>query len=469
MNILVITDQFIVGGLETHINTYYESLKKNNNFVFIFDKYVDNGYLKDAKIYCDNFHFNFNVTISEFCEDVQRILNIIIDEKIDIIHVHPFYCLFPTIFAANIAKKKIVFTCHGRGSVTYYNGINDTLLYSFAIKEYISKIFCVSDLYKKWLDNPSKNAVFIPNIVDEKQFPEHKISSNKIWALVSRLDNGKIEEIEKLLLMLPDLDIKEIHIYGTGNMEKELKKFVNNNHLKNKVLFKGYTNNLSVTLNNSYNGVIGQGRVAIESLTMNYPTILIGYYNKIVGVIDDNKFNVLKKVNFVPIDFEDVSVTKLQKEIKLVYSNPSRYQLRNMTTDFFGTKNFNTYLRILKNTKFKYSEVLNECFNEITQVKDNEMFYNSYNIFIILKKYIGAYTMNPELKMIMNSFDNINILNNEQNIKLIEKEIKSINAGISDLNKKIDNCENYINTMTLYSLFKQQIKNILNKFRKKEL
>ena len=394
MNILVITDQFIVGGLETHLNTYYENLKGNNKFVFIFNKYVDNGYLKDAKIYCNQFHFSYNATISDFCEDVKKIVDIIINEKIDIIHVHPFYCLFPAIFAANISKKKIVFTCHGRGSITYYNGINDTLLYTFAIKEYISKIFCVSELYKEWLDNPNKNSSFLPNIVDEKQFPKHEIKLNKTWALVSRLDDDKIDEIKKFLLMLPSLDTKEIHIYGQGNMEKELKVFVNKKHLKNKVFFKGYTNDLSKTLNGSYNGVIGQGRVAIESLTMNYPTILIGY-NKIVGVIDDNKFDILKKINFIPEGFEDIPVVKLQKEIKSAYANTKKYQLRDEAIDFFGTKNFAVYLDILQNIKFKYSEVLNKYFNQMTNVKQDEMFYNSYNVFVILKKYIGSYTMNP--------------------------------------------------------------------------
>ena len=69
----------------------------------------------------------------------------------------------------------------------------------------------------------------------------------------------------------------------------------------------------------------------------------------------------------------------------------------------------------------------------------------------------------------MNSFDNINILNNKRNMDLIESKIKSLNDDISNLNAKISGYENNINNITLFTLLKNDMKNIKNRFKKKEL
>ena len=42
MNVLVVSENFDLGGLETHINMYYRTLKDKVNFVFAFANYKDN-------------------------------------------------------------------------------------------------------------------------------------------------------------------------------------------------------------------------------------------------------------------------------------------------------------------------------------------------------------------------------------------------------------------------------------------
>lgn len=83
MNILIISDQFKKGGLVTHIETYYNYLKKNNKVVYIFGKCDNEEYLKNALIYKDLCKFNETPTIEEFCDDVQKIVDIVKKEKIE--------------------------------------------------------------------------------------------------------------------------------------------------------------------------------------------------------------------------------------------------------------------------------------------------------------------------------------------------------------------------------------------------
>ena len=63
MNILILTDTFSKGGLETHIDTMYNELKKNNNIFFAFSNYEKNNYLKDATIYT-NFKFSYELKVN---------------------------------------------------------------------------------------------------------------------------------------------------------------------------------------------------------------------------------------------------------------------------------------------------------------------------------------------------------------------------------------------------------------------
>ena len=76
MNILVVTDNYLTGGLENNIATYYNELKDKNNFYFCVSTYEDNKILESDNIYKD-FHFNYNVSLSDFLSDVNRMIKII--------------------------------------------------------------------------------------------------------------------------------------------------------------------------------------------------------------------------------------------------------------------------------------------------------------------------------------------------------------------------------------------------------
>ena len=197
MKILIVSEKFVKGGLETHINTYYDLIKDASDIYFAFSKYEDNGYLKDAKIY-DNFNFNFNSTISEFCSDVENLVKIIRENNIDIVHVHPFYSFFPALFATAITNVKLVYTYHGYGSINFISSNIDSMLFLYGIENKVDKVFCVAENaieYFKELHN--QNIIFLPNIIDEDIYKEHDVINNKKWALISRIDADKYQSIIK--------------------------------------------------------------------------------------------------------------------------------------------------------------------------------------------------------------------------------------------------------------------------------
>lgn len=436
MNVLVISENYTAGGLETHINTYYKSLRKKIKFTFAFSKYKDNGYLEGANIYT-GLNLGFNVTIEKFCSDVKKLVDIIKKEKIDVIHAHPFYSIFPAIFAANITNTKLVYTYHGYGSINFVSNINDTVLFMFAVESRINKIFCVASNVLEYFKNMyNHNAMFLPNLIYEEDFPIHEISKSKKWALISRLDSDKYPSIIKFLGMTKELDISQIDIYGSGDMEVNLKKYIKDNKLGKKVFLKGYINNLNENLND-YTGTIGLGRVVQESLCMNYPTIFIGY-GKVAGCVDKDVYNSVKTINFVPASLDDIEISEFKKQINEINKgNYKKYQLRNTVIKDFGISNTQTYMDELKKIKPDSIDILNKIYNDILNINNKEeLFYNSREVFNILYNRLAIYSKNIYFK-------NLLVANLKQ-FELIEN-YDSLKSLLNDLNNKLSNVQNNLN------------------------
>ena len=110
-NILIVSDNFTNGGLETQVYTYYKELKDKLSFTFAFGNYNNKWKFGNSKIYTD-LRFNEHSSINEFKEIVDKLVSIIKDNKIDIIHLHPFYLTLPTIFASQITRVPICYTYH---------------------------------------------------------------------------------------------------------------------------------------------------------------------------------------------------------------------------------------------------------------------------------------------------------------------------------------------------------------------
>lgn len=425
MNILVVSEKFCKGGLETHINFYYEKLKEKHNFYFAFGKYEKSDYLKDAIIY-PNFNFSRNSSISDFILDVNQLVDIIKKYKIDVIHVHPFYSLFPAAIAANICKIKLIYSYHGYASINFVENAIDTSLFMFLVNHRIDNIISVSKGVTDYFnDLHAKKITYIPNLIDESTYNKHRVTLNKKWAFVSRIDADKFNSITKLLSIINELDISELDIFGSGDMESELQKYIDNNKLSNKVFIKGYTYNINESIN-SYTGVIGVGRVVIESLCMNYPTMFVGY-NKIIGVIDKKIYNEGKELNFVPQLFDEISVSNLKEQINEINNGCyAKYQFRRNVINDLGTGNIKKYLDVLKNTDKCSLEPINEFYNSLNELKDKkQIFYESFDVLNLIDQKFSPIVSNIFFKaLVKNALIN---LKNKNDIKELKKIINKSN------------------------------------------
>ena len=480
MNILVVSENFLDGGLETQINSTVQSLKEKVNFFFAFKNYNEKWNYKN--VYTD-FYFSPFCTIYQFCHDVDNLIKIIKENKIDVIHAHPFYSLFPAVFAAKICGKPVVYTYHGIISYNFTSSINDTLLLSMLSDYEIDKIFCVSAEGNKIFENiilEKDKIVFLPNSINLEKFNPSQTSNNKSWALISRLDNDKINEIKKLINILDLVDIKKLHIYGNGSNKKFLEEYIEQKQLNNRVFLKGYCDNLNEELPGKFTGLIGIGRSLMEAISMEYPAILIGY-NKIAGVLDSNMYNFIKDKNFTNRDLPDISTEVLKNQIQEVYNNNYDKSFYKLFKQEFSTQTISDlYIKELEKINYCSLLCLNDLFDEIKNLDSSDIFYTSTDIYELLKKHFVFHIRQPHQKNLLILGDNLlmqSILNNTFNIQStqvnnINNDITNINSQINtfaeSMNVKFKEQEEKLNNLSEHSMTYQNFKRKLKyKFNKK--
>lgn len=425
MKILVVCESFNNGGLETQVKSFYDNLPENVEMIFAFKTYCEKIKLNNAKIYT-GFHFSYADTIEDFCSDVKKLVEIIQNEKIDVIHVHPYYSFFSALFASQLTKTKIVYTYHGLGSFNFLKTPISQAIFNYAFEaNSFAKVFTVTEAgINCFKDLGCKNVLHLPNPIDINVFPKAKYIDNQKYAIISRIDIDKIKEIEKMLLNLDKFNIKKVDIYGDGSELENLKIFINDNNLENKVKVKGYITNVYDTINEKYNGVIGLGRVVLESLAMGMPTILIGY-NRVNGFINKDIYDKIKSFNFVNIMFDEVNYKyPTNKDINYIY----RDILKNYATE----KVLEQYLINLNTTNSCFMQNMIDLYKEIYKLSENKdlkkcYFHHEREIYKLVEKYIGKYTLHKET---INIFVNANLVYGMQDLFFIK--LNEIEKGSKD-------------------------------------
>ena len=458
MNILIISENFLKGGLETYLYTIYNKLKNKNNIYFCLGNFNSDLDI-DKKSIITDFNFSPNASVSQFCGDVDKLTKVIYDKKIDLMIVNPFYSLFPAVFAANITNTKMIYLYHGMGSLNFPNNAVDSILFRYAFETTVNKAFCVTQQGVEAFKSIGFNdSIFLPNPLDEKLYESTIIQQNKKWALISRLDYDKLQDVTNFLKILPYLDIEKIDIYGDGTEKNFIEEYILNNNLVSKIELKGYSAQIYKEIKDKYTGVIGIGRVTIEGLAMNYPVFLIGY-NKIVGVINKNLYKKLYQFNFVPNYCDSLSLNDIQKQINNINKGKLiDYQFRDQIIKDFGIKNFVKTLKTevelkefhnRQNIVNLYASINNLLVND----NKNEIFYLSLEVFNLLKKHIAGYTNDFNIKTSFIIFDQLfsnRFLSNEleEKFKLLSKNLEKNIEIIKHANvliKEIEKTKNNIN------------------------
>ncbi len=386
-NILIVSDRFANGGLETHIFTYVKKMQKCGYRLFLLSNYEqDYNFTFFEGRYC--LKFADTDTIIDLFSSIEKIERIIEKEEIDIVYVHPFLSIIPTFFATQRAQVPLITTLHGPGSII---NARFSKMYSFFIKIIVpnfSDVIFVSEELKAISLGYGKedNQHIISNPVDVTLFQKAIYNNNPFskWAIVSRIDFDKLSGIQETLQLAKEYHIKQIDIYGDGEALEELKAYVEYQGIYENVIFKGFSKTLNEALQEGYSLIAGMGRVLLEAAAMNIPTLLVGY-DGIKGLVDESLFLKAAWSNFSGRGIENCSLDELNDAFNDLKMYPNKYFLRDIVESEFSIDIlFTRYEEIIQKCRyqaFPYKEVEN-----IFKLSDNKRPY--LQNFDLLEKII---------------------------------------------------------------------------------
>ena len=451
--ILIISDNFSRGGLETQIYTFYKELKDKASFTFAFGNYNNEWDFGKSKIYT-NLKFNETASINQFIEVVEELVKIIKKNKIDVIHVHPFYLTIPAIFASEITRVPICYTFHGYTSFSFANTINFQTLFTMSINELFSKIFFVR---KSVIDKYEKNlkytkTVFLPNPIDLSLFKKTEVSKESKWVMSCRLSSDKNDAMIDIIDSIDSLGIKELHLYGSGDAVPFINDYITKKKLQKRVYIHGYRNDINKVLTEGYTGVIGMGRSAAEAIAMQMPVLLIGY-GKNCGLINKNNFKEAFDNNYVPLLLNVEKNEVIKKQIEEISKNGYKSDIYDEFSKRSSSKVLaKQYLKELSESEPNVRSNVVYLYRDIKKLNSNECFGTSQTIFDLICFYLKDQYQDITLNTIVTYYNDN------------KRKINEIYSRLNELDNKIKQIPRTIHAKYIVDNTFNKIK---DKFKKK--
>ena len=323
---MFISDNFLGGGLETRIVEQIKTLKNHNVKAFLLCH-------KSNDIYKNNFVAISNsliplsgevLTAQTILDNVDSICNFCMENDIDYIDCHPFWCALPAALAAERLHIPISFTLHGKISANFIGKEHLTAqsLYDVIFSYGFDQIFAVAE-YLTELYSYLPNIEIVLNGLPINSLSAKPFKNTKKVAIASRLDEVKAGLIIDFLPTLYETKaIEQIDIYGDGDHFEQLQTFITEHRMANRVNLCGWTKDFAKTIeDNQYMLAFGMGRVVLEAMKVGVPVGVLGY-GGFAGLVNHNNLADFSKNNLT--SWQE-SPTTLSIELKKLFKKPNDY------------------------------------------------------------------------------------------------------------------------------------------------
>lgn len=326
-SILILTDQFTIGGLETHISGEIAFFSAQGYSVHLLVAGAIDFKLIPPSISSVTVVDPISVSLDSesFVNKVEEIRKVIREKNVTIIHCHPFLSLICGSIAAELEGIPYFVTLHGPSSLDSYGNFYDGLLKNVVLK-YANLVICVSQEIAEQVVayTPTEQILVQHNSVSFDLDVSSSIKCDILdprWIIVSRLDQFKVPGIISAIKDLSAAGVEGFVIAGDGDAMEVLKSSIAEIGLDGSVTFLGVVADVTDHLGR-YSGVGGMGRVVLESIACRRPTVLIGY-DGIKGVIDADLFRASITKNFSGRGLPNITPVTLQTQLEQMRQDPS--------------------------------------------------------------------------------------------------------------------------------------------------
>jgi GT2 family glycosyltransferase/glycosyltransferase involved in cell wall biosynthesis len=371
-NLLVITEEFSSGGLETYIRGEVEVLSSLGFHCHLAcgERFSQSTFAPGLESVTTDIALGPSASVSDLLGAIDSLRDLVIEQTISAIHAHGFTSLIVGSIVAELQSIPDLITIHGPSlSNGAYGPLFDFLVDS-AVLPGASAVLVVSEelrsLYSPYVDASrlivASNAVAIPAL-GRKGNPADRTR----WLYASRLDQAKVVGLKKLLVFVASGADDRLDIAGDGPESDAVRRWVQDSALGDRVRLLGAVEDLP-SIMPRYGMVFGMGRVMLEALAAGVPACLVGY-DGVKGVVTERLFEEAALANFSGRYLPIVESAELREQLaSALESDTERLRLRlRVMSDFSQSTVWKGFAGLLESTKARPRGLLTAVVSALRQ------------------------------------------------------------------------------------------------------
>lgn len=333
-SVLVVSDFFVGGGLETRILEQVKVYQKHGVKCYLaVDEYNESLAEKFDGVLKLPLQASDRKTI---VQNVDALVNFCRDNEVEMIDAQPLYGVIAASFASAILHVPMSFTLHAPYNMPWL--ADDPLMtwFHLALELRRPQIVLVAEylngVYPEFL--VGKDVKVVRNGIIPPKDRAQKAQGRK-WIFASRLSGPKHELPLGAIPVLEKAGVEQLDIFGRGDDEKQVSDFAEaynaDSAHKMRVNFRGWCDSVvDEILRGDYEGGIGMDRVAVEMMSTGLPVVILGYGGLTEGVSADNVEELIQD-NWS--SQEKFIEAEMIKNIEDVRKNTEKYDMREMVIE----------------------------------------------------------------------------------------------------------------------------------------
>ncbi len=463
-NILIISENFSLGGLETHILSHCEILNEMGFNIFIATSSESNINLIKKYISRSLLIENFSSMVGEdILSHFRDLKEFALENKINYIQIHPYVSAIVAAAVANHLEIPYSYTAHGPLNFsTSYGEVYRTLMFETVLPS-AHKIYAVSEETQQLMNSYNKklDITIVPNLVNVNKNLNNYNSESQVVSIISRLDKDKIKGVFECISFFREFIKtkigfgKSLVIIGDGDSFNDVKEYIKND---DNIKLIGYSHEVDKHIKDSY-FVCGMGRVAIEAMAQNVPILLIGY-DGLKGFITTNNVDDLARSNFSGRNVNTVLIEEVISEISSNNLEKNNYCLQQWVIENRSTQLLKKHYMDLKNINdsrpplsTKWSEkFLSGC---------NDLIHQNILLPFNIIHFLDLVNMKNDDKIIMSLLSEINRTKEEKQAQSIElamvrQSLHEMTLRNSEMESKYNSLIDKINELS-YEINNRQV------------
>jgi len=331
MKVLIVSDMFLSGGLETRLREAVAALAGEHEFYLACSPNHDPEGIGPGVELVDAGMPTGPMRPTVLEEGVRRIDKIIRDRGIDYVDIHPFVLLGPAVLAAAANGIPFGVTLHGPASLYASDDYRSLVL--GCLLPWAPAVFVVSSeteaLARRYVDASRIRRVV--NGVDTEMFAPASppVEARRgHWAVISRLYPDKLPGILTFLAFALSCSVESVDIFGDGYDLDALRDWVRDRDAEDRVRFQGAALDIASRLNGGGYELVGSmGRGLLEAGACNIPICLVGY-DGVKGIVRREEISELASNNFSGRGLSNCTGEQFAAQLGELRDSPATFQMR---------------------------------------------------------------------------------------------------------------------------------------------